>query len=355
VLLDLLPALDGLGYACDLALLADRRRPGSGVAAAAAARSVETVELPTRGPLDPALLLRLTRIARKYALIHAHEPKSHVYGWAVARRTGRPLVASHHGWLGRDPRERLYEQLDVQALRRADRVICVADPGAVELVEQHGVAPDVISVVPNGIDPDGIGQVSRRQLCRRLGLRGDLPVVAAVGRLEPGKGFATLLEAQCLLRDRGWEVYVVVMGEGATRGTLAARAEELGLAERFVLPGFVDDAPAVLHGVDVYVLASLHEQHPMGLLEAMAQSAAVVAARVGAVEDVVEHDVHGLLVAPGNPVEMSRAIERLLTDRPRARSLGAAGRQRVLDSFGVSRMARGTAQVYTEALRRTSV
>ena len=350
VLLDLIPKLDDLGYPCELALLSDRRRPADHLVAAALERGVETVEIPTRGPIDPGLLVRLARMARDFALIHAHEPKSHVYGWAIARRTGRPWIATHHGWLGRDPREQLYERLDLQALRRADRVLCVARSGAAELVGRWGVPPAAVRVVHNGIDTARIGQVSRQQLCERLGLRDDLPVVVAVGRLERGKGFATLLEAQHQLHVSGRDVQVVVMGEGSERGTLRARSADLGLAERFLLPGYIADAPAFLHGADVFVLASLHEQHPISLLEAMAQATPVVATRVGGIPDTVEHGVHGMLVEPQEPTAMAAAIERLLGDRARARALGAAGHKRILDEFSAEQMARGYANVYAELL-----
>jgi len=350
VLLDLLPALGRSGFPCELALLAESRTSAGSVAAAAAERGIGLVELPTHGPVDPGLLVRLSRLARDFALIHAHEPKSHLYGWVAARRAGRPLVATHHGWLGRDPRELLYERLDAQVLRRADRVICVSSPGAADLTGRWNVPVGAVCRVPNGIDPTRLARTSRRALCRRLGLRGDLPLIVAVGRLERGKGFGTLLQALHRLRQRGLDLQAAVLGRGGERDALLERAAGLGLEGRFALPGYLDDAPTALSGADLFVLASSHEQHPVCLLEAMAQAIPIVATRVGGVPQTLEHGVHGLLVEPDDPGEMGEAIAALLADPARAGELAATARRRVSREFGIERMARGYSAVYEDLL-----
>ena len=84
----------------------------------------------------------------------------------------------------------------------------------------------------------------------------------------------------------------------------------------------------------------------MAIIEAMAAGLPVIATRVGAVPDMIRHDVEGLLCAPGAPEELADAIERLLADPELRRRLGAAGRRRALERYSVGRLSAELAALY---------
>lgn len=163
-------------------------------------------------------------------------------------------------------------------------------------------------VIPNGVD---VG-AARRQAGVPLPhpwLGGDLPVVLAIGRLAPQKNFSTLLKAVALL-NRQRAARLVILGESrdSARLELAAQAEQLGIADRLLLPGTVDNVFAWLACADVFALPSWWEGSPNVLLEAMAIGTPVVASRTAGNARSIIGDRYGRLVDPACPRAMASAI-----------------------------------------------
>src|SRR5262249_26187231 len=137
-------------------------------------------------------------------------------------------------------------------------------------------------------------------------LRGLFPVplrhiVVAAGRLSPAKGFADLIDAARLVCDANAHVCFAIFGEGWLHNELQCSVDELGLQERFVLPGFRDDPERLLPWADLFVLPSYTEGLPNVVLEASAAAVPVVATAVGGTPEVVRDGETGYLVPPRDP------------------------------------------------------
>jgi glycosyltransferase involved in cell wall biosynthesis len=160
--------------------------------------------------------------------------------------------------------------------------------------------------------------------------RGRRNVVLFLGRIEDAKGVPELLQAFAVLRAAVHDAQLVCAGAGDLEGA-QRRAEALGIADAVRFPGWVGEAEkrAWLARASVFVLPSRAEGLPMSLLEAMAAGVPVVASAVGGIPDVVKHGVNGLLVAPGDELDLLRAMRRLLREPQLAAALGAAGRETV--------------------------
>jgi glycosyltransferase involved in cell wall biosynthesis len=171
----------------------------------------------------------------------------------------------------------------------------------------------------------------------------------AVGGLIHQKGFDVLLSA--IAASQGdWVAEIV--GDGTHRAELTRRAAADGsIAGRLRFHGWAPDVDAVLAQGDIAVLPSRWEGGPYAALEAMAAGLPVVASRVDGLSEVVVDRSTGLLVPPDDPVALARAIDTLATDRSLARQMGACGRRRVHDFFGLGRMVDSTIEVYQSALR----
>jgi glycosyltransferase involved in cell wall biosynthesis len=115
---------------------------------------------------------------------------------------------------------------------------------------------------------------------------------------------------------------------------------QLHLGGRVALPGACDDIPAYLGGLHIAVLSSRAEGMSNALLEYMAAGRAIVATIVGATPELIEHEVHGLLVPPGDPAALGGAIDRLLRDALLRERLGQAARRRAVERFGRQAMVR---------------
>jgi glycosyltransferase involved in cell wall biosynthesis len=157
------------------------------------------------------------------------------------------------------------------------------------------------------------------------------PRVLFVGRLAPQKGVDTLVEAAGLLEHPSAQVLLV--GDGPERPALERVTERLGVGDRLRFEGFVthDRLPAAMAHADVLVLPSLYEELGTVLLEAMQAGLPIVASETGRIPDVMEDGVNGLLVPPGDPEALARAIDRILSDGDLARRLSEGAHERGKD------------------------
>lgn len=159
--------------------------------------------------------------------------------------------------------------------------------------------------------------------------RGDGRTVLCAARLAPYKGGDVLLMAFARVLERVPGARLVLAGRDKTSGGLAAFARRLGLDGRVEFAGELSPAALGrrLARADVFVLPSRRENFPIALLEAMAAGKPCVAARTGGIPELTGRD-GALLVAPGDPADLARALERVLTDGALRRRLSAAARRR---------------------------
>ena len=124
-----------------------------------------------------------------------------------------------------------------------------------------------------------------------------------------------------------------MVGDGPQRSTLEQEIRRQGVGDVVHLFGFVphERVPAVLTHADLLVLPSLYEELGTILLEAMWVGVPIEASRTGGIPDIIDDWVNGLLVVPGDPEALARAIDRLLADSELARRLGKAARERARD------------------------
>ncbi|MCI0422313.1 MAG: glycosyltransferase, partial [Acidobacteria bacterium] len=169
------------------------------------------------------------------------------------------------------------------------------------------------------------------------------PVLMAVGQLKEKKGFAYLIEACRLLKDRGYDLECQIVGEGPLREGLQAQIRRLSLEGMVILRGALPH-PEV---IDTYkrstifvlpcVIGANGDQDgiPNVILEAMAMQLPVVSTRHSGIPEVVEDGVNGLLVPPADEVALAEALADLLDDPDSRQQFGHKGRQKVIEHFDV--------------------
>ncbi|MFN9660308.1 MAG: glycosyltransferase family 4 protein [Cyanobacteriota bacterium] len=205
-------------------------------------------------------------------------------------------------------------------LHRAVRVLCNSEATAREVRHRLGVPTRRLVPIRLGFDPG---------LLRPLGLRRE-PFFLVLGRHDPHKNLARVLQAFAALRDPGGETCLRLVGPHDARTTphLQALAAELGIASRCAWLPWVSDAERLelLNRCQALVLVSLWEGFGLPALEAMACGTPVIAARAGALPEVVGDAA--LLVDPRNPEAIAAAMARLGREAGLARALGEAGQRR---------------------------
>jgi glycosyltransferase involved in cell wall biosynthesis len=273
-------------------------------------------------------------------VVNMHFPGGHISlkEAAAVRAAGRfRLVVNAHLPVPWSESGRQKRRMTRLAAMLSDHL--VAHSGAMaRVMYEAGVPASRVRVIPNGVEPPR-GLPARAEARARLRLPAGAPTVATLARLAPVKGVGHLVEAVARIPAGDGAPVLAVGGDGPERAALEALAADR-LGDRAIFLGAVVGDPSdVYAAADVFTLPSLLEGFPMVLLEAMMRGTAVVATDVGGVAEMMEDGVHGLLVPPGDPDALSRAVARLLADPELRRELGDAARARALVEFSEERMA----------------
>jgi glycosyltransferase involved in cell wall biosynthesis len=212
-----------------------------------------------------------------------------------------------------------------RAYRAADRVLVNSHEMAAGTARELGLDPARLRVINNPTDVDAI----RRAAAEPLADPPVRPFIVSVGRLERQKGHDLLLRAFAAGRARqGHDL--VILGEGAAAGSLAALAASLGIADRVRFEPFTDNPWAWVKRARLFVLPSRWEGFPNALAEALACGTASLAAdcRYGPSE-LIAHGESGWLVPSEDVEALGAAIDRLIADPALCASLGGEGRRRI--------------------------
>ena len=181
--------------------------------------------------------------------------------------------------------------------------------------------------------------------------------ILAVGRLAAGMGHEGLVRATQLLSARGGEVTLQIVGDGPELGRLRGLAADLGIAGRTHFRGRLsaEETRRAIAVATVLVDPSDVPEHglPDVVPEAMALGTPVVACRVAGMPYALE-DGCGVLVPPGDPEALTRAIGSLLSDPPARREMVGRARRRVEERFDDRRSAALLVRLLRDTRRRTA-
>jgi len=316
------------------------------VAQAIRALGIEVFDARMRHKADLAALLRVYRyIRRAYpAILHTSLFHANLPGRILGRLAGVPVVVCSEHTMAMESEWRY--RLNRWTIGLVDRVTVVSAQVRDFCTAHIGLPAGKLVLIPNGVELPPAPLASRQEVRAELGLPLDALVAGAAGRLDPVKGVRFLIQA--LARLGG--VHLAIVGDGPERAALEALAERLGVAGRVHWLGHWHDVQQVLPAFDLFVQPSLHEGLPNTVLEAMAAGLPVVATAVGGTPEAVLDGVTGLLVHPGDPEALARAISRLLDDPATCQAMGQAGRERVAQNFTVERMIAQTETLYEQLL-----
>jgi D-inositol-3-phosphate glycosyltransferase len=296
-----------------------------------------------------------------YDLVHSHYWMSGWVGQTLADCWNAPHVVmfhtlaeakNRHHMSEREPRYRIAGERVVA--RGADRIICGSDSERETLIDEYGVSPNRLSVVPCGVDVDRFRPLDMVQSRIMLGLDPDVPVLLFIGRIEPLKGIDVLIRAVSQLEGKFQLLVVGGDEKDAMRtGELQALARELGVAGKVVFADAVphDDLPRYYSAASICVVPSYYESFGMVALEAMACAVPVIASRVGGLKETVQDGRTGYLIPWRCPEPFAERLDLLLTNEPLRRSLGEEARQ-VAQGYAWPLIAEQVESVYHDLVSR---
>jgi glycosyltransferase involved in cell wall biosynthesis len=329
-------------------LAAQARRAGHEVAVASSPGSLEAefdglrFEMPLiRRDVRklPSAVAALASIVRRWSpdILHCHNPTMGlVAAVATGRGAWRPALVSVHGVPEED-----YERSS-RILRLTGFMSVACGPGVEAALREHGVRR--ARTIVNGVSP-APPPATRQELLDRFGIPVDVPLVAAAGRLAPQKDHATAIRALAALP---W-ASLILIGDGPLREPLDRLISDLGLGERVHRVGAQPEARRFIGTADSVVISSRWEGLPLVALEALAAGVPLVATDVRGNRELLRDGHDAVLIPPGDPTALARAIEGCLLDDARRGDLVAGG-LRTATLYTEERMYSGFSALYRELL-----
>ncbi|MGE0030133.1 MAG: glycosyltransferase family 4 protein [Steroidobacteraceae bacterium] len=289
--------------------------------------------------------------AERFDLVHLNNSTTGNHEWMIACLFARVPCVTHERGINRSFsfRSRLLGP-------RLRAVICISEAVRANFDARHFRGIRLVTI-PNGLDADSLPvSKSAADSKRMLGISDAAPLIGMVGNIKAWKGQETLVRAMAILKRNCVGLRCLLIGAvSADQSSFAARLEklilDLGLSESVTLTGYRKDVADCMNALDVVVHAST-EPEPFGrvLLEAMALRKPLVASNAGAVPEIVVDGESGLLFRPGDPVDLARAVERLIRDQALADRLADAGHRRLVERFSIGRNIELTQQLYDSIL-----
>jgi len=300
-------------------------------------------------PNEPQLPFRLARLVHKLRpdVIHARNwgawpdmALGRLFAWPFV-----PMIFSFHGLgeAGYMPwRRRLASKILIHAMTH---LFTVSRQSRDMLVKHWGWPAALTELIPNGVDT--------RRFFPCTGQRGHRLVIGSVGNLRTVKNHALILRACARLVAENVDLEIRIAGEGDQRESLTRFAQSLELTDRLHLPGRVEDVPAFLNGLDIFILSSDSEQHPNALNEAMACGVASIATRVGCVEALLNDGRCGRIIESGDVDGLAMALRELAADEMLRRNFGEAGLKHVRAHYSLDVMLGRYRELYLRAVHKS--
>jgi colanic acid/amylovoran biosynthesis glycosyltransferase len=205
-----------------------------------------------------------------------------------------------------------------------------------------------LPIVHCGVDPSLFQPAFHEEVGKNL---------LCIGRISAAKGFPILLESLVEIKKSVPCVHLTIVGDGEDRQALESLSRNLDLGEQITFAGYQSQAAVrdYIQQADVFVLPSFAEGVPVSLMEAMAAGVPVVSTRIAGISELVEENISGYLIPPGDSEALAEKVVQLLNSSDLRTAFGEAGRKKVCQEFNLNREAEWLHQVMMAYLSDKSI
>ncbi|MHB1937668.1 MAG: glycosyltransferase [Acidobacteriaceae bacterium] len=276
-------------------------------------------------------------------VVHLHNPTPTIYASTAARMADVPsIVSTRHSLVGK-PRRLVVELKYALAASFCDWVVGICDATADNLKDIHTIPGRKIVRVYNGAAP--LKRVTKEQQPLKSGF-----TLIYVGRLEPVKNHALLLNAFCAAHLSMPDLRLWMVGDGSERKRLETLANELGISAQVTFWGQQLDVAPFFSAADAFIMSSISEGLPMSLLQALSLGLPAIVTGVGGMAEVVRLAKAGLTVPVTDSAEMAAAILRLARGDTERQQFSTNAEEAFHSRFTLQTMV----DAYTDLYRNTS-
>ncbi len=292
-----------------------------------------------------------------FDLIHTHSSKAGAIGRISAFLCRTSCIYTAHGWsfsMGVGKLKKMIYICMEKLLALLCRWIVAISEFENNIALQYRITgKNKIKLISNGIDVNRFAPKPKKKdfMKKQLGIKENALVIGMVGRLAPQKDPLTFVKAAKIIADSGHTAYFILVGDGELRAEVEQKVLDLGLSDRFLIAGWVENAQDYINIFDIGVLTSQWEGFGLVLAEYMANGIPVVASNIGGIPDVILDGETGTLIPPCDTSGFAAAIINVLCDENLKNRFIKSGFERVNSLFNIERVAQQHHELYVETPR----
>ena len=287
-------------------------------------------------------------------VIHAHTPyRVGLPAMKAARKLGIPFVYEMRGmweetavangrWMRNGPAYRRFQRYETRVLRQADEVICISETLKKEAISR-GVQENKITVVTNAVERSITEVINESELyptaVKQLQQEEETCVIGYIGSLREMEGVNLTAQAVAKIIQKGHNVRFFVLTGESGQHELRQLCASLGIEDSSVILGPVPhkEVAAFYNLIDIFVVSRPNSRvtqlvTPLKPFEAMAMSRTVIASKLPALEEIIQHEKTGLLYQADDLDDLTRVIERCVLEPTLREQLGHAAKDWVLNN-----------------------
>ncbi|WP_245755988.1 glycosyltransferase family 4 protein [Halobacillus alkaliphilus] len=250
---------------------------------------------------------------QQYDIIHAQDLFALFILGHLNQTYQKPLLFTPHGFFTKSRlkfnkiqkgsiEEAYFTEIEKVGIEASTEIVMISDSFRPNLID-FGAKEERMTTVHTGIDFNPLPHKNHENI-----------ILTCVSRLSPRKGHGLLLKALSKIREHLTNVEVWIVGDGVMKEKLMEQAKELKL-NNVTFFGKRHDIPYILSMSDIYVLATVNDNFPLSVMEAMFSRQAVISTTCGGIPEMVQHEETGILCEPGNVEQLAHAIKRFITNK----------------------------------------
>ncbi|HEX9512013.1 MAG TPA: glycosyltransferase family 4 protein [Puia sp.] len=289
-------------------------------------------------------------------LVHAHGTRACSNVMRAAQSLGIPVIYTVHGWSFHADQPLLTRTMRIMGERylTSRAAVNIAVSSSNRQTGRDRIRNFNALVINNGIDRNKFSpDRTFKDIRAELSIPAEALLVLFIARFTSHKQPLALISAFRQALPQIPDMHLLLVGDGDQKAEAKEVVESAGLNDKITFLSFRQDVPDILAAADIFVLPSLWEGLPIGLLEAMAMGKAVIATNVDGTKEVVQDKENGLLIEAGDIPALTNALVSLGRNSAWRREFGLRALETVHQKYDASGMTREIEEVYTNVLKKS--
>jgi glycosyltransferase involved in cell wall biosynthesis len=312
--------------------------------------------IPTLRPFDLSKWKQVQKLMKEnqVELVHAHGTRANSNVLWAARSLGIPVIYTVHGWSFHPDQKPLVRNIRIIGEKyltsKSDLNISVSASNQQSGKQYINSFKSI--VINNGIDLNKFDPTAKHKNIREeLNIPHDKILVLFIARFTSHKQPLALVEAFAKAFRMNPQMHLLLVGDGDQKEEAKEMIRRSGMSEHITMEAFRQDVPDVLAAADIFVLPSLWEGLPIGLLEALAMGKAVIASNVDGTSEIIQHGENGMLVETEGLVEnLTKALAELSVDENKRSHFSKNAIRTITEKYNAANMTREIEKVYLKVV-----